>query len=268
MDDSRRPGPLAFPALLVLALACHATPARADPLPNGSSATLCSAEGNISTDLLTCEFVGGPGVPSSAFALASPEVPAVRAEAQASVQAVLGAGSSASVFYFFAVEGPVTGVQVPLLMDVRLEASATDDSLAYARISVSTSVQDLAFLGEVCQGRTVTECDHPAALEETISLVAMTGSREDGVNMYTQAQAFINREFAQSATAFADPYIYVDPSFTDAHLYHVTVSPGFGNAPPVPEPAPLWLFVPGLLWLRWRAGRRRACWRESACAAP
>lgn len=252
MGDSRRASPFALRALAVLVLAGSGAPSMADSLPNASTSVFCSVEGNTFRDALNCEFGGGTVIPSSVVAEAVPAVPAVRAEALSSVNAVLGAGSSATALYWFAVEGPTLNEQVPLLMDVRLETTGGDDSLAIARIIVSTSIQPFVFVGEACSGLTIAECDVPPTLEETIHFPARTGSRQDTVTLFAQAQAFVNRDAAQSATAFADPYIYVDPAFANAHLYHVIVSPGIGNAPPVPEPGALWLLAAGLLSLKLR----------------
>ena len=45
----------------------------------------------------------------------------------------------------------------------------------------------------------------------------------------------------ETARAFADPYIYVDPAFPNAGMYSIVVSPGAANVPTtppsVPEPA-------------------------------
>jgi len=40
----------------------------------------------------------------------------------------------------------------------------------------------------------------------------------------------------ESASAKADPFIFLDPSFPGADLYSIVVSPGVGNAASVPEP--------------------------------
>lgn len=250
-----RASPFAWRALSALALAGSVLPAPADPLPGPSTSVFCSVEGNTFMDLLSCEFGGGSGIPSSAQAHAFPDVPAVQAEALSTVQAALGAGSSATLLYWFSVQGPTPNQTVPLLMDVRLETAGDDAALAIARIIVSTSLQPFVFVGEACSGQTVAECDNDPTLEQTVSLLARTGSRQDTVTLYAQAQAFVSRVAAQSARAFADPYIYVDPAFPDAHLYQVLVSPGIGNAPPVPEPAALWLLGAGLLVIQRRRFR-------------
>ena len=47
---------------------------------------------------------------------------------------------------------------------------------------------------------------------------------------------------AQSASAFIDPFFFVDPSFPDAQQYSILTSPGIGNIAPVPEP-PTWMML-------------------------
>jgi hypothetical protein len=51
------------------------------------------------------------------------------------------------------------------------------------------------------------------------------------------------------ATAFVDPYIFVDPHFANASDYTITVLDGVANAPPVdavPEPNAATLLLAGL----------------------
>jgi hypothetical protein len=66
------------------------------------------------------------------------------------------------------------------------------------------------------------------------------------------------RLFAESASATADPFLFVDPSFPNASVYSILVSPGVGNVPvptaTAPEPASVVLFALAVLFC---AGARR-----------
>jgi hypothetical protein len=266
MGDSRLAASCALRAMAVLVLCGTVAPkaVAADPPAAGSTSVFCSVEGNSFMDALTCEFGGGSGIPSyaRAEAIQSP-VPSVVAEAQASATANLGAGSSATALYRFQVVGPADGVDVPLLIDYRLTATGTNDAVAIARIIINAGT---TFSGvEACSDfRPGSLCDGPTDEQSTFRLTVKTGSRFDSVTLYAEAQAAVTGFSQESALALSDPYIHVDPAFADAALYSVLVSPGFGNAPPVPEPAALWLLVPGLLWLRWPAQRLRG--GEASCA--
>jgi hypothetical protein len=172
----------------------------------------------------------------------------------------LGAGASATAFYNFQVVGPTDGVPTDLLIDFHLTATSTPDSAALARMILRAGTFAVAF--EACSDFEVDpNCGEPDR-RETVSFTALSGSVTNSVTLYAQAQAAVTRLTHETAQALADPYIRVDPSFPDAHLYSVLVSPGFGNAPPVPEPPAPWLLGAGLLWLGWgnriRQGTRSA----------
>ena len=80
-----------------------------------------------------------------------------------------------------------------------------------------------------------------------------------GFTAFAHAQSGFSDQAGQSATAFADPYIFIDPSFPNANLYSIVVSDGVNNSPfasaPAPEPASAALFALGVLFCA--AARRR-----------
>lgn len=239
------------PGLWLLGLAAMgAFPAEAAPLPSPSTSVFCSVEGNSFLHPTQCQFGGGPGIPSSASAEVTLDpIPHVLAIATTPRAGVLGAGSSATALYYFQVNGPTEGELVPLLMDIYLDTTSTLSSNAIARLLVSTTSG--TFEGfEVCSDGTCEETN----MSETISVQVRTGSTRDSVTLYAQAQAFVTGFSDETATAIADPYFYIDPSFPNAHLYSVIVSPGVGNEPasPVPEPATVCLIGAALGWLQWR----------------
>jgi hypothetical protein len=66
---------------------------------------------------------------------------------------------------------------------------------------------------------------------------------------------------AGSASAFLDPYFYIDPTFAFASEYSVIVSAGIGNTPPgsVPEPSTWAMLLIGFAGLGYAEyARRRA----------
>jgi hypothetical protein len=66
-----------------------------------------------------------------------------------------------------------------------------------------------------------------------------------------QVQASVGDSLrSESASASADPFIFIDPAFPNAALYSIVVSPGVGNSTAaVPEPASVHLVISGVLAL-------------------
>jgi hypothetical protein len=228
------------------AFACAAAiPVHAASLPPPSTDAFCSVEGNTVRGSTHCEFGGGPGIWSSALADIEPSIPHALAMASTPKNGVLGAGASATIRYGFQVLGPTVGELVPILMDAYLLTESTFESKALARLIVSTT-SGTAEAFEACSDGT---CE-VTTFSETIGLDVLSGSTLDSVTLYAEAQA--RKSFDnETALAVADPYIYIAPTFPNAHLYSVVVSPGIGNSPhpPVPEPETLYLLGAGLLAL-------------------
>lgn len=246
MSPAHRPAALARTrkslgiGLFGLAVLSIALPAAAAPLPSGSSFVQCFADGNNSFHATDCTQGGFVGVPPSATASAtlSPG-PTSLAAVTSPAAAVLGAGADANTHYFFQVTGGNVGDVVPILIDYRLSATATPDATAVAKFIIYTTAMGASFpISDELR------CDPQACSEtevfETLSINALSGSVQDSITIYAMAQAPATRISTESATAIADPYIYVDPSFANASLYSIVVSPGFGNVP-LPEPAIAWL---------------------------
>jgi len=148
--------------------------------------------------------------------------------------------------YFFQVTGGFVGDQVPLLVQMTLTATSTEaqspKSYAQASFATFTSLDGLRSGPQVCTY--VAICSSlVTSFSGTTSIRASSGSLGDFVNITVSAHAAggFTGTVDESASAFIDPYIYVDPSFPNAALYSVIVSPGVTNALPgsAPEPATL-----------------------------
>jgi hypothetical protein len=207
----------------------------ANAAPLGATFVQCSADGNSSFDSTECNIGGFPGVPASMFASATlSPIPGVTVQATAPTTAVFGAGGDASSFYYFDVIGGNPGDIVPLMIDFNLGVFSTAESWALARMMVRTTlgapvVEELGCNPQVCD---------EATLSSTLSTQALSGSNVNSITLYAAAQATATGISNESARAFADPYIYVDPAFANASLYSIVVSPGVANVPVRPAPGP------------------------------
>ena len=233
--------------------AAAALPAAAAPLSDASTFVQCFADGNNSFHSTECSQGGIPGVPPSAFASATlSPVPSASVEVTAPPTAVLGAGADSNVTYWFEVTGGNAGDAVPLLIGTSLSATSTPESTALARLIVRTSELALPHVEEIlCNPEA---CDE-TSFSDDLSIPARSGAAGDSVTLYVMVQAPATGASNESANAYADPYIRVDPAFPDAGLYSVVVSDGVGNVP-APEPARPWLVVTALAALV--LGRRRS----------
>jgi hypothetical protein len=195
----------------------------------------CFADGNNTFHATECTRGGFPGVPPSAFASATlSPVASVSVEVTSPPAAVLGAGADANSTYYFQVTGGNVGDLVPIMVDFALSVSTTAESSAQAKIIVRTSVVPFTVEEIVCNPQ---ECDE-TQISDTLNIQARSGANLDSVTLYALAQSPATRISNESARAFADPFIYIDPAFANASLYTIVVSPGVANVPltPVPEP--------------------------------
>jgi hypothetical protein len=71
--------------------------------------------------------------------------------------------------------------------------------------------------------------------------------------------ATANANFATTASAFIDPFIFIDPSTPNAGNFSIQTSPNIGNDPvtPVPEPSTWAMMIIGFLGLSFLAYRRK-----------
>ena len=162
--------------------------------------------------------------------------PFVSLVAQASSPAapgIHGAAASAVVRYSFQVIGGNPGDIVPILIATSLSSAGTDLNLGigFAALNVHTSAG-----GDSAEGVCTDTCAS-STFSGTLKTKAASGATGNELILQVQASVVGNRQVPESASAKADPFIFIDPSFAGASLYGIVVSPGIGNAASVPEPA-------------------------------
>jgi hypothetical protein len=220
-------------------------PARAAPLPPPTTAVSCT-DVTVVAGLSSC-ILGGASASLSLLPFAGEQVQASAPATDPQTGQIFGAGAVADIQYAFAVVGGHAGDVVPVLFSVNLDAAAssTDHANGFASIFVHTGQGDT----QVCVGSTGFGCPmQPFA--GTFKVFATSGDLGNAVNLEVSADAG-DSPVAQWARASADPRIVVDPSFAGVAGYTVELSPGVGNALPVPEPPASLLWVAGG-WLLWR----------------
>ena len=235
------------PALAVLAvcLACLSLPAQGDVLPPVSTVVTCS-NGVLIEDPSSC-VNGGASASLTLLPFVSESV-----QASAAPGPLNGAGALANITYSFEVFGGTPGELVPLIIATNLSAAATSVSHAdgFASITVETSQG----LSQVCVD-TGVKCGGVTQFSGTLTAGTLSGE-VDTLVIEAEANAGDSPSF-ESASASADPFIFVDPSFDGANQLSIVVSPGVGNAlptPAVPEPGSIALLGGLVLVL---AGYRR-----------
>ncbi len=258
-------GPLV--ASLAFVAAALAAPVAATPLGLGKTLVGCADHQGFVQDPFSCAIDNGGTIASASAALLPGVI--VRANAMSPAGSGNSAQANAGATYFFQVVGGSEGDIVPLLISTTLEASSRmpQNPAGYAQASLVTFTlaDGLHTRASVCTY--MTACQAPfSSFSGTVSLQGTSGGAGEFVNLTAQAFAAggNNGLFDEFASAFGDPFIYIDPTFVNASLYSVIVSPGVANLAPgqvpdpgaqVPEPGTLWLVGMGIGLLR---QRRRA----------
>jgi len=226
-------------ALTLLGLAAVPTGANALPLPQTS--TFCQLSDGTSTSGPTQCAEGG--LESVVLTLA-PQVTLL-----ATFSSAPGFDTVGSIEYDFQVIGGQSGDAVPVLVDALLSTAAAGNSFGSAGILVSVGS---SFVQRIA-------CTNPsqctaASFDGTLELPMLSG-QTGTIDLTVQAASGF--PVAGPASAFADPFIRVDPAFANAGLYSVVVPEGVGNVP-VPEPAESLLLVLGLASLACSRTSRRS----------
>lgn len=155
-------------------------------------------------------------------------------------------GATGDLYYTVQVLGGNFGDYVPLSIDGYLwtEASAGDDNtvisttalLAVSAANGQSQINSIVHCGNVL--RSAGDCAD-STWQGTMSFFTWVGY---DVNIHINASAFIfHSHTAATADAYADPYVYIDPTFAATHSqYSLVFSEGVGNAvisSATPEPA-------------------------------
>ena len=156
---------------------------------------------------------------------------------------VHGAAATAILTYSFEVIGGNPGDIVPLLIATSLSTVGSDPShgIGFAELSVHTSAAGDAFVAVCSDGTCGTTA---SSFSGTLGTRARSGDAGNTLTLQVQA-ATGDSLIASSASASADPRIFVDPSFAGAASYSIVVSEGVGNAEitAAPEPGTMGLFL-------------------------
>jgi hypothetical protein len=170
--------------------------------------------------------------------------PAPSVTATAVSPAGTGVSAVESLIYNVAVIGPAApgGVKLDFIANETLSATSFGEAITYL------SVQGLPAIQHVIQGGNISY--------SITSSVTVQLDQAVEVNIAVTVGAGTD---PASATAFVDPYFFVDPSVLNADQYSIITSDGIGNSPnaATPLPAALPLFAAGLGVMGFLAKRRK-----------
>ena len=223
-------------------------------LPSASSIVDCTA--------LDGAHVGGTtgcAVDNSTAAVTTAPFAALTASAAYDAGAPASASGFAVFTYSFAVLGGMLDTVVPVNIDFALQALvfSAGPSPAYAFAEILANTPLSSGYAVICSSGCIDSSSNAAG---TLHVDVYAGEVNNTITLEIEAMAggYANIP-ANSATAYADPRIYVDPTFANAGAYSIALSDGVGNgmAAAVPEPSTTALMLGGMSLVGWAARRRR-----------
>ena len=152
------------------------------------------------------------------------------------------------IHYAFAVSGPVNNIAVPMFVSWSVDASVSGPLLTqasvFSQVWLESGFGGIRILATQLAASNLNP--QPGRVSATLPFTAIAGGVY-GIWMQIDLNA---RGAGAVADAFADPYLFVDPTFLASNPgYSVMVSPGIGNTAPVPEPGTTLLLGSGLVAL-------------------
>ena len=188
---------------------------------------------------------------ASLLNLGAPIVPYLFADAEASGE-FTGANASASVIYQIQLSGPLN-IGIPIIVHVGALSTTVSRSgggigtVAGSNAYLTISNDDASFnntfgFSANYTAHAVDQFGSPFDTSNNFVTDTHLTTRANAdlltITMDTITRVSSSYNASVKANAQLDPYIYIDPSFPDAALYSIQISPGIANTP-VPEPATL-----------------------------
>lgn len=194
---------------------------------------------------------------------------------------ILASESKAQLNYFYDVVDVPTTEVVPIHISFHLEAmralpapETRGDPASEARIIFyQNTAGGMIVNDQIFASAGAYPSGNSEDVRGTYNTEFIPGETSGEITLSTQASSFGGPNFASSSSAFADPYIYIDPAYLAAHPdATLEISEGVGNVAPVtsvPEPATWLLLLTGYgsLGFMLRRGRGLVADRRQAVAA-